>query len=314
MRLAVIDCGTNTFHLLIVNTKDNGSFKILVRENIPVKLGEGGITKKIISEIPFQRGIVALKKFEEIISQKDVEKVFAYATAALRNAANGNEFLQKAKLQTGIDIRLISGDKEAELIYYGVRQAVKLSFDKVLIMDIGGGSVEFIIANNKEIFWRQSFEIGAAVLLEKFKPSDPITKEQIREIYLYLNNELQPLFHYLQNESQKPEVLIGSSGSFETFAELISHHFLAPAVTDNKTEYDIHWDEFRIIHQQLLHSTTKDRMNTKGMLEMRVDMIVVASVLVTFVLERTGITKIKLSTFALKEGMLFEMMKNNLMI
>jgi exopolyphosphatase/guanosine-5'-triphosphate,3'-diphosphate pyrophosphatase len=309
MRLAVIDCGTNTFHLLIVDTKPDGRFKILVRENIPVKLGESGITKKIISEIPFQRGIDTLKKFEEIISKKDVEKVFAYATAALRNAGNGNEFLQKAKLQTGIDIKLINGDKEAELIYYGVKQAVKLNFDKVLIMDIGGGSVEFIIANNKEIFWKQSFEIGAAVLLEKFKPSDPITQLQIEEIYSYLNKELQPLFHQLHSEKEKPEVLIGSSGSFETFADLIAHHFLSPAVTDHKTEYDIHWDEYKIIHQELMHSTAKDRMNTNGMLEMRVDMIVIASILVTFVLEKTGITKIKLSTFALKEGMLFEIMK-----
>ena len=309
-KIAVIDCGTNTFHLLIVETIEGGGFKTILRENVPVKLGEAGITKKIISEIPFQRGINTLKNFSDIIKKNKPGKMYAFATAAIRNAVNGNDFLKAVREQTGIEIQLIDGQKEAELIYYGVRQAVKLTGENVLIMDIGGGSLEFIIANNEEIFWKQSFEIGAAVLLEKFKPSDPIQPAEINEIKKYLDKELEPLFIQLQTLSllrrDQPNTLIGSSGSFESFEELISYRFPSPAVTEMKTEYDIHWDEFMTIHQVLLHSTTEDRMNMKGMAEMRVDMIVIASILVTFVLEKTKITKMKLSAFALKEGILFE--------
>src|SRR6185436_2240370 len=279
MRIAVIDCGTNTFHLLIVETQAEGKFKTSLRENIPVKLGEAGITNKIISEIPFQRGINTLKNFSDILQKSKPDKVYAYATAAIRNAENGNDFIQTAKEKTGIEIQLIDGQREAELIYSGVRQAVKLTDEKVLIMDIGGGSVEFIIANNNEISWKQSFETGAAVLLEKFKPSDPVKPAEIDEIKKYFAIELQPLFIHLQSENYKIQTLIGSSGSFETFADLISWHFPSPRVTEKQTEYDIRWEEFMTIHEQLIHSTTEERLSMKGMVEMRVDMIVIASIL-----------------------------------
>ncbi|HKR03944.1 MAG TPA: exopolyphosphatase [Bacteroidia bacterium] len=306
MRIAVIDCGTNTFHLLIVETKADGEFTVLLKENIPVKLGEAGITNKIISEIPFQRGINTLKNFAEIILKNKPGKVYAYATAAIRNAVNGNDFIKSASEKAGIELQLINGQKEAELIYLGVRQAVKLTEEKVLIMDIGGGSVEFIIANNNEIFWKQSFEIGAAILLEKFNPSDPIKTDEINEINEYLEKELQPLLVQLQAADLKLHTLIGSSGSFETFVDLISWHFTSPRVSEKQTEYEIRWDEFLTIHEQLIHSTTEERLNMKGMVEMRADMIVVASILVKFILEKTKITKMKLSTFALKEGILAE--------
>jgi exopolyphosphatase/guanosine-5'-triphosphate,3'-diphosphate pyrophosphatase len=309
MKVAVIDCGTNTFHLLIVETEAKGKFKVILKENIPVKLGEGGITNKIISESAFQRGIIALRNFSNIIRKNNSDKIYAYATAAIRNASNGNDFLQTAIKDTQIEIQVIDGAKEAELIYYGVRQAVNLAEEKVLIMDIGGGSVEFIIADKNEIFWKQSFELGAAVLLEKFKPSDPIKPSETEEIKLYLEKELQPLLLQLQTSNFKPQTLIGSSGSFETFTDLISWHFPSPRVTEKQTEYEIRWDEFITIHQQLIHSTTKDRMNMKGMIEMRVDMIVIASILVTFIIEKVRITNIKLSTFALKEGILFEVIR-----
>ncbi|MEO5570079.1 MAG: Ppx/GppA phosphatase family protein [Bacteroidia bacterium] len=306
MKIAVIDCGTNTFHLLIVETKAPGKFKTLLRENIPVKLGEEGITSKIISPGPFLRGINTLKNFNSLILKNNPDQVHAYATAAIRNAVNGNDFLDHAKSETGIEIQLIDGQREAELIYYGVKKAVRLTEDKVLIMDIGGGSVEFIIANNNEIFWKQSFGIGAALLLEKFKPSDPVKTSEIIEIKKYLETELQPLFLKLQTLKTKLQTLIGSSGSFETFVDLISWHFPSPRVTERQTEYEIRWDEYLTVYEQLMHSNLEERMNMKGMAAMRVDMIVAAAILVTFILEKTKITKMKLSTYALKEGILYE--------
>jgi exopolyphosphatase/guanosine-5'-triphosphate,3'-diphosphate pyrophosphatase len=176
-------------------------------------------------------------------------------------------------------------------------------------MDIGGGSVEFIIANKHSIAWKQSFETGAAMLLEKFMPSDPITVSEINEIKLFLETALQPLFIELETTNLKPGTLIGSSGSFETLVDLISAQFSSPRVTELNTEYDIDYDAFVAIHQQLIASTTVQRMQMKGMIEMRVDMMVIASVLINFILEKTGIRKIKLSTFALKEGILFEALK-----
>ncbi len=312
MRIAIIDCGTNTFHLLIADVLSKTEFSVLLRENIPVKLGEAGITKKFISEIPFQRGMNTLKNFNEIIHKNKVEKVFAYATAAIRNAVNGNVFIKKAKDETGLDIRLIDGQKEAELIYYGVKQAVHLEDENVLIMDIGGGSVEFIIANNKEIKWKHSFELGAALLLEKFAPSNPITQKEINKIRDYLNKELELLFTEVRNQAVELKNLIGSSGSFETFAEIIKYEFHSWEQLNNSTSYKFNLEEYYVIHNRILKSTTEERNAMKGLATMRVDMIVIASLLITFVLEKTGIKKMTLSSYALKEGILYDVLNNQI--
>lgn len=310
MRIAIIDCGTNTFHLLIADKKTDGSFSFLFRLNIPVKLGQGGMASGVIAEIPFQRGIAALENFSVEIKKHAPQKVIAYATAAIRKALNGNDFVDEAFRQTGIQLTVINGNREAELIYYGVKHAVNLTHEKVLIMDIGGGSVEFIICNKNEIFWKQSFEIGAALLLEKFKPSDPVTHHDIEKINQHLQNTLQPLFLQIINNQFSITNLIGSSGSFDTFAELISWQFQNKPLSEEPTSFLIDMDNYKQIHSQLINSAAAERIKMKGMIPMRVDMIVIASLLLTFVIEKLKIKTITLSSYALKEGMLFERINN----
>ncbi|MCC6837593.1 MAG: phosphatase, partial [Bacteroidia bacterium] len=168
MRIAIIDLGTNTFNILIVDVDGNQNIKQLFQTKIPVKLGEGGINQGFIAPIPFQRGMDALIQYQLIIEEYGVDNTFAFATSAIRSARNGTDFVNIAKEKTGIEVQVISGDKEAELIYYGVRSAVNMTNDTSLIIDIGGGSTEFIIANKDQIFWKQSFLLGAARLLEIF--------------------------------------------------------------------------------------------------------------------------------------------------
>ena len=309
MHIAIIDCGTNTFHLLIVNIITKNHFKKLYKTKSVVKLGEAGITKQFISEAPFDRGIIALKRFAEKMAEYKVEKTYAYATAAVRKAKNGNDFIAETKKQTGITLQLITGNREAELIYFGVREAVQLDKSKFLVMDIGGGSVEFIICNQQKIFWKQSFEIGAALLLEKIKPSDPITSNQIKELYTHLQKILSPLF--IACSKFKPVTLIGSSGSFDTFAEMILNQKGKPSL-GKKISYEFNLEDYINIHQQLIKSTTEQRMKMNGLIKMRVDMIVLASLLLTFVLDKTKIKQMTLSAYALKEGILAEIMNNEL--
>lgn len=306
MNIAIIDCGTNTFHLMIVATRAHHQFEVIFKKNIAVKLGEDGITSKVISQNPFSRGMSALRFFKKEIEKHHVKKTVAFATAAIRNAKNGNEFITQAKAETGIQIQTIDGLKEAELIYHGVRRAVS-SFgkDKYLVMDIGGGSVEFIIANKTKIFWHHSYELGAALLLEKFKPSNPITKDEIKIIEKHLDKELAELItQFKANKIEKP-VLVGSAGSFETFAEMIAHQFFTPEILDRKIEYEIDLKHFKTIHKQLLESTIDSRKRTKGIIPMRVDMIVLASILTNYILNKFSIEKLILSTYSLKDGMLY---------
>ena len=305
MRVAIIDCGTNTFHLIIADLSKNKSPQKIYKKTIAVKLGEAGISKKIISRAAFRRGINALIKFKKKISKYKVEKIFAFATAAIRSATNGKEFIKAAKLKAAINIKLISGNKEAEQIYCGVRKAVKMTNEKSLIMDIGGGSVEFIICNWEKIFWKHSFNLGASLLLEEFKPSDPIKSKEIILMEKYFNNKLKLLFVQIKNNKSKIKNLIGSSGSFDTFAELIGWKFYDRNILKRKTEYYFDLSDYYKIHKLLINSTSAERLIMKGMIPLRVDMIIPASILLTFVLIKLNIEKMTWSDYALKEGILF---------
>lgn len=219
MKIAVLDLGTNTFHLLVAAVKPDRSFKKIFRSKVVVKLGEGAIHRNTIAEIPYARGIHALHHYAGIINQYQPDKIFAFATSAIRSAKNGEKFVAEAKRETGIEIDIISGDEEAELIYHGVKQCVRMTDEHQLIMDIGGGSTEFIIADRRNIVWKKSFDIGASRLLAMFRPSDPIAAAEVRKLEIFLSEKLLPLDKAIKKFPVR--TMIGSSGSFDSLAEMI---------------------------------------------------------------------------------------------
>lgn len=306
MKIGIIDLGTNTFNLLIAKVESVTNFRIVYSTKIPVKLGEGGINEGIIKETPFMRGINAMKEYAVLLQQEKVDEVFAFATSAIRGAKNGRQFCEVVVKETGIEIEIIDGNKEAELICKGVRMATAMGQDKHLIMDIGGGSTEFIIANDQTIFWKKSFDIGVSRLKEKFKHSDPIKKEEVLALTHYFDEQLIALKEEITNHTIHS--LIGSSGSFDTFFDLINHKFHSGAIDLETNAYDFKLTDFFDIHESLLLSNKKERINMEGMIEMRADMIVLASICTHYVLSNFKIDKMKLSRFALKEGILSEIL------
>ncbi len=303
MRIAVIDLGTNTFHLLIADVLSGGSYKKNFVTRAIVKLGKGGIGRNIIADASFRKGIKTISHFSNLIIEHKVEKVFAFATSAIRSAKNRNEFTKEVKNRTGIRIKVIDGDEEATLIYLGVKQCVDLGNSPKLIIDIGGGSTEFIIADKKKIYWKHSFNIGASRLLEKFKPSDPITSKEIKMLEAYFDSTLKPLKEAVKK--YPVTALVGSSGSFDTLAEIIGYKFHGKNPIRTLNSYQFYLLEYRIIHEQLLKSTTAQRKKMKGLISMRVDMIVVASICINYVLNQFKLKEMVVSKYALKEGALF---------
>jgi exopolyphosphatase/guanosine-5'-triphosphate,3'-diphosphate pyrophosphatase len=299
-RIAVIDLGTNTFHLLIAE-EDGDGYNIILRDRLAVKLGMGGINDGVITESAVQRALLAMLSFKNIIDEHDVKTTYAFGTSALRNAKNGQEVAHRIKLVTGIEINIISGDQEAEYIYFGVRAALGLGHDKNLIIDIGGGSVEFILADHDNVFWKQSFEIGAQRLLEKFQKHDPIHPDEVQALEEYFEKSLGPLFEIL--EKFNPSILVGSSGTFDTFSDIfcITHNIQK---SPEEIETPLSIEGFYDIHREILLKNRAERMHIPGMIEMRVDMIVVACSLVKFLLKKHSFNRIRVSTYSLKEGVL----------
>jgi len=301
--------GTNTFHLLIVELPEarHAEPLVLLRTKVGVRLGEGGISKGEITPEAFARALHTLNAFQEEIELHQVTEVRATATSAVRVTRNGPELVQAIFEQTGIKVDVIPGEREAELIATGVRQAVPLGQEKNLIVDIGGGSVECIIADETTIFWKQSFEIGAQRLLDMFfpDPSGIMPAAAVAAEQAHLGTVLAPLLAAI--EHYKPVTLVGASGSFDSLADMQLGQLRTEAELPPCTE--LATSSFQHSYRQLLSGNHEQRMAIPGILPMRADMLVVASVLIDFVLGVSGITRIRTSSFALKEGLLAEMMK-----
>lgn len=299
-KLAILDLGTNTFHILIAEVTEDAYYAVY-KEKICVKIGQNGISHGYINEEAENRAIDALIHFQGIIRSQGVSEVYTNATSAFRNAINGYSLAEKIHQTTGIAVNIISGDREAELIYYGVKKALKIGYKKSLILDIGGGSNEFIICDEDNIYWKESFEIGAQRLVDIFHGHDPILEEDIVNLELFLDKKLQPLAEAM--EIYKPDTLIGASGAFDTLNEIyrqengIQTYFY-------ETEFELPIRKFKEIHSEIITKNKKERLEMPGMVEMRVDMIVVASCLINYIIKKHQIKRIRTSSYSLKEGVL----------
>lgn len=299
---AVIDLGTNTFHMLIAeqDTATQPGIRELFRDRQFVKLAEDGI--ETIGEAPYQRGLSAIRGFRKVLDEHQIPpaQVRAFGTAAMRTASNGAAFIQEVKSETGIDIHLITGAREALLIQKGVSLLIPPKETPHLIMDIGGGSVEFILANADQVIWYESFPIGVAVLHKQFYAPDPISATQLESLKCHIRQTLQPLSEQLSGS--KIEKLIGASGTFDVLEKLFASEILKEGAASFQVA------AFHPFYEKMLPTTIAERRAYPGMPENRADMMLVALVLIHEVLKMASFSEIMVSSYAMKEGMLYELL------
>ncbi len=300
MKIAVLDLGTNVYNLLIAEISKS-EYSIIKVVKVAAKLGEGGILNGYLSTNAFTNAENALSKIMSHIEQEGgVEKIFAFATSAVRDAKNGREFVNNIKEKFGLDVEVISGDREAELIFKGVKESMLLYGETILVMDIGGGSNELIIARDGQILWKRSFPIGVARMKELFAPSDPIKIAEAEKASVYFREILSELWE--RCDEFKPSILIGASGSFDTIREMMYYRDYDKSVPCR--ELDI--EKYRELHKILLITDKQSRLRMEGMSPLRADFMVLASVFISTVLDGSGVKEMYQSSFSLKEGVLFE--------
>jgi exopolyphosphatase/guanosine-5'-triphosphate,3'-diphosphate pyrophosphatase len=306
-RYAVVDLGTNTCNLLIANILPDRKFEVLYDRKLPVKLGRGGINKDILLPDAIERGITALQKHAETIRSFDADRVEVVGTSALRGATNRQEFLERVKQLLGWEIEIIDGELEAELIFRGVRLSLPEGIGKNLILDIGGGSIEFILAEENNIIWKKSFNIGIARALETVQMSDPVSTAEILAFEHWFDEHLQELWHICKQH--QPQTLVGCSGAFDTFMDIHEK-----AIPDMKirgvSEFPL--EVFWQIHTRLINSNHETRSRMEGMDKMRVEMIVIASVFINFILRRLKIHQLLHTHNSLKEGIMDRLISEGL--
>jgi exopolyphosphatase/guanosine-5'-triphosphate,3'-diphosphate pyrophosphatase len=307
-RIAAIDIGTNSFHAIIVDIYSDGSFRTLDKLKEMVELAKGGMGKRL-SDGAFKRGMNALKNIKRLADSYECEKILAYATSAIREAENGGEFIQRSIDEIGIKMRAIPGRVEAELIGLAVRHGVKLSSQPALMVDIGGGSVEFILGDDQEFFYLASKKIGVSRMTEIFKPSDPISSQDIATLEEHYEEQLRDVAQaFAQNRT---DTIIGSSGTMENIAEMIAaRKNKSSDVTLNEMEFTA--EAFQDFYKDFIKLSRKQRRKVSGLETKRVGFINTGVVLLDFMIRKFGIKKVRISSQALREGIVIRHLKKEM--
>ena len=300
-RIAIIDLGTNTCNLLIAEYNQQ-TYQILYQGKEVVKLGKKGIDKNLLTEDGLERAVNSIQKQLGIIKNYDTTHIVSLATSAIREATNQDWFVHTIKKKTGVELTVISGEKEADLIFNGVKLAFGEIEDHSIILDIGGGSNEFILTEAGAPIWKQSFPLGMARIIDQIPPSNPITPDEITQIQNYFESGLESLWK--QTNGIRINSLIGCSGAFDTLADLINQ---TDPGSKNRIKQELKLTDFERIYQLLIHSTTAEREMMKGLESLRIEMIVPSVIFIRLVIDRLKIEKIHQTDYALREGILYEL-------
>lgn len=306
LNIAVIDLGTNTFNLQIWEVK-SGDFKVIHSEKQVVKLAQGSRNMSTIQPEPFQRALNAMSHYHRIIQRLDVQEVYAFATSGMRSASNGSEFITRIKNEMGIGIQIIDGEKEADLIFKGVRFGTPdLLKENTVIIDIGGGSTEYIVVINGEKAWSGSFKLGASRIQEMFDLEDPLSEDNHQQIENLISTELTPLIDQLKN--YPIQNIVGCSGSFDTIADVLFCDQYEIDQTPNGTELPLAM--YHAFASKMFELHVEDRLKMKGMIPLRADLMPISCILINELISISGANHLYLSKYALKEGAFSEMAQN----
>ncbi len=308
MKYGAIDIGTNSMRLLLAKASQG---KFLDRQKFvnTTRLGAGLDERGRIKEECIQVNIEALEKFSQKCREYGCDKVFCIGTAALRNSKNKEEFIKRAKEKTGIDLEVISGKKEAFLGYKGVVGGIDLADDYALILDIGGGSTEFIFGSSREIFYRKSIDLGALALTEKFITSMPEDRQELKKLEDFIDRELLQVSQELREVFDKKMIagnfkLLGIGGTITSLS----------AINQELEEYSMEKIHGSFVSREEVEGqiskismmSLEERRKIKGLQAKRAEIILSGEIILNSIMKKLSSSKIQISEFDNLEGIILE--------
>jgi len=308
VKIAAIDVGTNSFHMLIARVGADGIVEPLDRQKEMVRLGDSAF-RGMISDEAFKKGVETLRRFKEVADRAGTDALVAVATSAVREAENGGDFVRVARDETGIELNVIGGEEEARLIYLGARASLNLSGKRVLFVDIGGGSVELVVGDSRDMYYNTSLKLGVLRLLDSWQPSDPPTIDQRARLAGDLHRALEkPL---AAARSVGFELVAMSSGTARTIADLI------PVAADKLLEKPrrVLFRDVFALEDRVCTAPSTERarfLGGSGPLDARrLDSIVPGVILVRSLLEVAHADEYLIAETALREGLVYDFVARN---
>ena len=303
MRLAAIDIGTNSLHMIVVEVRPDMSFDIIDREKDMVRLGAGGLDGRALVPKAMQAALQTLSKFRRLAESHQVEHIEAVATSAVREAENGGEFLKAIIEQTGIRARIISGAEEARLIHLASAYGLGLTDEVGVTIDIGGGSVEITHGTGPTLATGRSFKLGVIRLTERFVKSDPISDRDERRMVRYIESELKG---YLRNLAEAGfDRVVGTSGSILSVGTIAATEEDGAVPTGIRNRR-ISAKQMHRVRKELTSLSLQKRLLVPGLDPRRADIAVAGSILIDVILRRLGADEITLCDLSLREGIVLD--------
>jgi exopolyphosphatase/guanosine-5'-triphosphate,3'-diphosphate pyrophosphatase len=307
-KLAVLDIGTNSIHMVLAEVQPDYSYKILDRFKDMTRLGDGVFTSRRLSDQAMMRGLEVIRTLVTLARNKGYERIEGVATSAVREARNGGEFLDHVAQQTGLTVRVITGAEEARLIFLGVQNSVALPEPPTLVIDIGGGSVEVIVGNRETIFQARSLKLGAIRLKDLYLTKTPPSKAMLREledaVTVQLKSALGPY------KTKRVEQIIATSGMAGNLAEVI-HLGRAGRPLPQLNLAKVSAKEIAAVEKRLADASLKTRLAIPGLDPKRVDTLLPATMVFRILLELLNKTELTICDKAIREGIIYDFIQRH---
>ncbi|MDP9173865.1 MAG: Ppx/GppA family phosphatase [Planctomycetota bacterium] len=308
LRLAAIDVGSNSIHMIVAQADADGGVSTLWRLKEMVGLGRLSFPSRRLTADAINRAVSVLARFQQAAQQRQAEKIIAVATSAVREAENGGDLIERVRHELGLYVRVVSAREEARLIYLAVRHAIPLRGQPHLMIDIGGGSVEFIVGDDKRAVLLESRKLGAARMTAQYIKSDPISPEDYRQLIRHYDKELTPLCE--QIAALHPLKAIGTSGTLENLAAMTGSE--AGSNGDGAHTQIIERSKFDKLLAELMESESGTRARIRGLDDQRKDQIVAGAVLVSELMRRLHLKRVEICPSALREGILLDYLSRHM--
>ena len=307
MRIAAIDIGTNSIHMIVVQVRPDLSFEVIDREKDMVRLGAGGLDGRSLTPTAMAAALQTLSKFRRLAESHKVDEIIAGATSATREADNGGDFIAAVDRETGIRIKVISGSEEARLIHMAAAYGVDVGSSTACVIDIGGGSVEVTLGTATQLKVGKSFKTGVIRLTEKFVKSDPLEKRDERRLVKHVQREMQS---YLSDLAGKGfERVIGTSGTILSLGALVLVE--EQGKVEEVRNQRVSAKSLHRLRKRLVEADLQERLRIPGMDPRRADLSVAGVVLFDTILRGLGAEEFTLCDLALREGLVLDYIDRN---
>ena len=307
-KLAILDIGTNSIHMVLAEVEPDFSYKILDRFKDMTRLGDGAFKNHRLSEAAMARGLEVIRTLATLAHNKGYERIEAVATSAVREAVNGGEFLEEVARQTGLTARVVTGQEEARLIYLGVRHSMDLTDRSTLVVDVGGGSVELILGNPKRMVQGQSLKLGAIRMKDLYLKQDPPTKSMLHEMHKAIDTQLKTALQRFK--TKRFDRLVATSGMAGNLTEIIYLRRTGRPVPQLNLA-TITLKDVREVERLLLNSSFKARLAIPGLDPKRADTLLPATVVIRSLMERARQEEMTISDKAIREGLIYDFIERN---